>query len=109
MIVEKPYVGLQHCIQVIWGTRDTNYLATYPNFRLRDGVDEFVIVYVVNHQTTGKVTCTSFSIYADKDRWFGLQDGTTNSTNYDGTGNPGDSARKYLCPDDTNKCDPDVQ
>jgi len=54
------------------------------------------------------VTCTSFSIYADKDRWFGLQDGTTNSTNYDGTGNPGDSARKYLCPDDTNKCDPDV-
>ena len=55
-------------------------------------MDEFVIVYGVNHQTTGKVTYTSFSIYADKDRWFGLQDGTTTSPHHDGSGLPGDSA-----------------
>jgi hypothetical protein len=56
MILEKPYVGLQRDYQVIGGTRDTNYLATYPNFMLRDGTDEFVIVYGVNHQERGKVT-----------------------------------------------------
>jgi hypothetical protein len=109
LIAEKPWVGLQRGIQVIGATRDTNYLGSFPNFRLRDGVDEFVIVYGVNHQTTGKVTYASFSIYADKDRWFGLKDGTTSSPNYDGTGKPGDSARKYLCPDDPNQCDADVQ
>ena len=37
MILEKPYVGLQRDYQVIGGARDTNYLATYPNFMLRDG------------------------------------------------------------------------
>jgi hypothetical protein len=109
LIAEKPYVGLQRGIQLIGATRDTNYLGTFPNFRLRDGVDEFVIVYGVNHQTTGKVTYTSFSIYADKDRWFGLQDGTKTSPYYDGSELPGDSARKYLCPDDPNKCGSDVQ
>jgi hypothetical protein len=115
MIVEKPYVGLQRGIQVIGATRDTNYLATYPNFELRSGVDEFVLVYGVNHQTTGKVTYTSFSIYADKDRWFGLKDGTMTSPKYDDpdgdgplTGNPGDSAKKYLCPD-AQHCDPNWQ
>ena len=77
MILEKPYVGLQRDYQVIGGTRDTNYLATYPNFMLRDGTDEFVIVYGVNHQKTGKATYASVSIYADKDRWFGVKDGTS--------------------------------
>ena len=107
--IEKPYVGLQRGIQVLGASRDSNYLATYPYFRLRDGEDEFVIVYGVNHQTTGKVTYTSFSIYADKNQWLGLQDGTTTSPHYDGSGLPGDSARKYLCPDDPNKCGQDVQ
>jgi hypothetical protein len=106
---EKPYVGLQRGIQPLGCTRDTNYLATYPNFRLRDGKDEFVIVYGVNHQTTGKATYTSFSIYADKDRWIGLKDGTTTSNNYDANVKAGDSARRFLCPDDPSKCPPDVQ
>ena len=106
---EKPYVGLQRRIQPIGCTRDTNYLATYPNFRLRDGKDEFVIVYGVNHQTTGKATYTSFSIYADKDRWLGLKDGTTTSNNYDANGQPGDSARRFLCPDDPSQCPEDVR
>ena len=93
LIVEKPYVGLQRGIQVIGATRDTNYLGTYPNFMLREGVDEFVIVYGVNHQKTNKATYSSLSIYADKDRWFGPQNGTMTSPNF------GDSASHYL-PDD---------
>jgi hypothetical protein len=102
LTVEKPYTGLQRGIQVIGGTRDTNYLATYPYFRLRQGVDEFVMVYGVNHQQTNKVTYTSFSIYADSERYFGLKDGTITSPNY------GESAKRYLCPDDQN-CDPNWQ
>ncbi len=87
---EKPYVGLQRRIQLLGASRDSNYLATYPNFMLRQGVDEFVIVYGVNHQATGKVTYSSVSVYADKDRWFGLKNGTMTSPNF------GDSARHYL-------------
>ena len=68
-----------------------------------------MIVYGVNHQTTGKATYTSYSIYADKDRWFGLKDGTTTSNNYDANGNPGDSARRFLCPDDPSQCPEDVR
>ena len=88
---EKPYVGLQRHLDVLGATRDTNYLATYPYFMLRDGEDEFVIVYGVNHQATGKATYASFSAYADPDRLFGLE--TTYSPDFDGTGKPGDSAR----------------
>ncbi len=90
LIVEKPYVALQRGIQILGGTRDTNYLATYPNFMLREGVDEFVIVYGVNHQKSGKATYSSLSIYADKDRWFGPKNGTMTSPSF------GDSARHYL-------------
>ena len=97
VVVEKPYVGLQRGIQMLGAGRDTNYLATYPNFMLREGVDEFVIVYGVNHQTTGKVTYSSVSIYADKDRWFGPKNGTLLSPAFEG------SAERYL-PDD-----PDAQ
>lgn len=88
---EKPYVGLQRGLDVLGATRDTNYLATYPNFMLRENVDEFVIVYGVNHQATGKATYASFSVYADPVRMFGLE--TTYSPDF------GDSARQYL-PDD---------
>ena len=93
LITEKPYVGLQRYIQAIGTTRDTNYIATYPNFRLREGVDEFVIAYGVNHEKTGKATYGSISVYADKYRWFGPENGTMTSPHF------GDSARHYL-PDD---------
>ncbi len=121
LITENPYVGLQRGYQVVGATRDTNYLATSPNFTL--GCDEyngsseisperrcvkytpeFVIVYGVNHQTTGKATYSSFSIYADKDRWFGPMNGTTLSPNFDQGGQPGDSARRFLCPNDPSQC-----
>lgn len=88
---EKPYVGLQRGLDVLGATRDTNYFATYPNFMLREDTEEFVIVYGVNHQATGKATYASFSAYADPARLFGLE--TTYSPEF------GDSARRYL-PDD---------
>jgi hypothetical protein len=88
LISEKPYVGLQRGILVAGATRDTNYLASYPNFMLREDENEFVIVYGVNHQKTGKVTYSSVSIYADKDRWFGLQNGTVTSPSFEGSANP---------------------
>lgn len=93
LISEKPYVGLQRGILVAGATRDTNYLATYPTFMLREGENEFVIAYGVNHQKTGKATYASVSIYADKDHWFGLPDGTVYSRDFDGSANeylPGD-------------------
>jgi len=108
-IGEKPYVGLQRGIDVFGTSRDNATLNSYPSFRLRGGNDEFVIVYGVNHQTTGKAIYASFTPYLDKDRWFGLKDGTVTSNNYDGDGNPGDSARRFLCPGDPSQCPEDVQ
>jgi hypothetical protein len=67
---EKPYVGLQRGITVIGATRDTNYLASYPNFKLREGKDEFVIVYGVNHQQTGKTPDDNELLY-DRAIYFG--------------------------------------
>jgi hypothetical protein len=91
LIAEKPYAGLQRGITSLGVTRDTNYLGTYPEFMLREGEDEFVIVYGVNHQRTGKATYAAVGAYADLDRWFGL--GSALSPDF------GDSARVYL-PDD---------
>ena len=99
VIVEKPYVGLQRAVQLLGAGRDTNYLATYPNFMLREGVDEYVIAYGVNHQATGKVTYSSVSIYADQDRWIGPKDGTFLSPDFEGSAErylPGDLDAQYL-------------
>ena len=102
MITEKPYAQLQRGRYVGAGTRDNNYLATGPMFKLRNNVDEFVIVYGVNHQATGKSTYASFSLYGHPLKMIGL--GTTLSTKFDqrpdGTGAPGDSARQYLSSND---------
>jgi hypothetical protein len=99
---EKPYVALQRGKYGGAVSRDNNYLTTGPLFKLRNNVDEFVIVYGVNHQATGKATYASFSLYGHPIGQVGL--GTTLSTRFDlrpdGTGNPGDSARQYLTPDD---------
>jgi hypothetical protein len=99
MILEKPYVALQRNYQIIGATRDTNYLANYPNFVLRSNEQEFVIVYGVNHQKTSKAIYSSFSIYADKDRWFGLKNGTTLSPDFEGSADefmPGDPDAQYF-------------
>jgi hypothetical protein len=99
---EKPYAQRQRGMFTAGCTRDNNYLATGPMFMLRNNVDEFAIVYGVNHQATGKATYANFSLYGHPLKQIGL--GTTLSTKFDkrpdGTGEPGDSARQYLSPDD---------
>jgi hypothetical protein len=99
---------LQRGVDVFGASRDTVSITSYPRFRLRDGTDEFVIVYGVNHQTTGKATYSSFTAYADRERWLAMPDGSRSSNAYDGTASPGDSARRFLCPDDASQCPPDV-
>jgi hypothetical protein len=99
---EKPYATLQRGAFMGGGTRDNNYLATYPNFKLLPEDDAFVIVYGVNHQTTNKASYGSFSLYLDAIRWVGID--TKTSPNFDDpdgdgplpAGQPGDSARYYL-------------
>ena len=108
-IAEKPYVALQRGKDAWGASRDNVSITSYPNFRLRDGANEFVIVYGANHQATGKAIYASFTPYVDKDRWLGLPDGTITSNNYDAGGQPGDSARRFLCPDDPSTCAADVQ
>ncbi len=109
VLIDKPFASLQRGVDA-WGvSRDNANLNSYPSFRLRDGVDEFAIVYGANHQTTGKATYASFTLYVDEDRWFGLKDSTITSNNYDADGKPGDSARRYLCPRDASQCPSDVQ
>ena len=92
VLLENPYVGLQRGLFLMGATRDTNYLSTYPNFKLRDDSGEFLIVYGVNHHKTGKATYASISVYADARRWFGV------ATEFDK--DFGDSARQYLGPAD---------
>jgi len=100
--IDEPWAGLQRGEYSYLGSRDTNYLQTYPYFKLRSGVDEYVIVYGVNHQRTGKATYASFSVYVEPTfgtgREVGL--GTVNDPRFDWAGLPGDSARQYLQPDD---------
>jgi hypothetical protein len=75
---------------------DTNYIQTDPPFKLREGVDEYVIVYGVNHQKTGKATYASFGVYVEPvfsiGREIGL--GAVSDPKFEG------SAQQYLGPDD---------
>lgn len=100
--VDEPWAGMQLGKYSYLGSRDTNYFQTYPYFKLRSDVDEYVIIYGVNHQRTGKTTYTSFSVYVEPTfgtgREIGL--GTVTDPSYDAGGNPSDSARRYLQPDD---------
>lgn len=100
--IDEPWAGMQIGNYSYMGSRDTNYIQTYPYFKLRSDVEEYVIVYGVNHQRTGKVTYTSFSVYVEPTfgtgREIGL--GSVTDPNYDAGGQPGDSARRYLQPGD---------
>ncbi|MFZ2447246.1 MAG: hypothetical protein WAW37_12885 [Syntrophobacteraceae bacterium] len=55
--------GIQREVNILGETRDTSYLCTSTNFTLANNVDEFLVVYGVNHQATGKATYSSFSVY----------------------------------------------
>ena len=100
--IDEPWAGLQRGEYSYLGSRDTNYFQTYPYFKLRSDVDEYVIVYGVNHHTTGKATYESFSVYVEPTfgtgREIGL--GTVSDPHFDEAGPPGDSAREYLQPGD---------
>ena len=102
VIADEPWPSLQNGQFSYQGTRDANYWQTYPPFKLRNDVDEYVIVYGVNHYKTGKAAYTSFSAYVEPvfgtGREIGL--GTVSDPAFDADGNPGDSARRYLGPDD---------
>jgi hypothetical protein len=100
--IDEPWAGLQRGEYSYLGSRDTNYFQTYPYFKLRSDVDEYVIVYGVNHHTTGKATYESFSVYVEPTfgtgREIGL--GMVSDPRFDWAGLPGDSARQYLQPGD---------
>lgn len=102
VIADEPWPALQNGQYGYQLTRDANYWQTYPSFKLRSSVDEYVIVYGVNHQRTGKAAYTSFSAYVEPvfgtGREIGL--GTVTDSDFDKGGKPGDSARRYLQPGD---------
>jgi len=101
--IDEPWAGLQRGEYSYLGSRDTNYFQTYPYFKLRSDVDEYVIVYGVNHHTTGKATYESFSVYVEPTFWDRTRDRPGDSgviRTLDEAGPPGDSARKYLQPGD---------
>jgi hypothetical protein len=54
--------GIQRGVNLLGECRDTVYLKT-ENFRLTDNVDDFLIVYGVNHEAAKKATYSNFSIY----------------------------------------------
>jgi hypothetical protein len=102
VIADEPWPSLQNGQFGYQGTRDANYWQTYPPFKLRSNVNEYVIVYGVNHHKTGKAAYTSFSAYVEPvfgtGREIGL--GTVSDPDLDADGNSGDSARRYLKPGD---------
>jgi len=72
------------------GCRDNNYFQTYPYFKLRSDVDEYVIVYGVNHQRTGETTYASFSVCVEPTFGIGREIGLggVNDPRFDEAGLP---------------------
>lgn len=59
--LEESFVALQKDLDVLGESRDTVYLRNGSTFSLAD--DEFVMVYGVNHEKTGKATYANFAAY----------------------------------------------
>jgi hypothetical protein len=59
--LEESFVGLQKEIDVLGESRDTVYLRNEGTIRL--GKDDFLMVYGVNHEATGKATYAGFTVY----------------------------------------------
>jgi len=100
--IDESWVGMQIGNFSYLGSRDTNYIQTYPYFKLRSNVDESGNIYGVNHQRTGKTNYISFSVYVEPTFGTGgeIGLGTVIDPEYDASDNPGDSARRFLQPDD---------
>lgn len=80
--IPEGYTGIAQDIDVLAEDRDTVYLRT-NDFQLNSD-DDFVVVYGVNHETTGKSLYCNFSFYGEE-----LLNGCagTNSSNFAGTAN----------------------
>jgi hypothetical protein len=61
--ISEGYVAIQEGIDVLGEVRDASYLRTEP-FKL--GIDEFLIVYGVNHAATGKATYSNLGVYGEE-------------------------------------------
>ncbi|MBF0477370.1 MAG: hypothetical protein HQK59_16420 [Deltaproteobacteria bacterium] len=59
--LEESLDAFQRNVDTLGESRDTVYLRNEGNFNLAD--DEFLIVYGVNHEATGKATYASFTVY----------------------------------------------
>jgi len=59
--LEESFVALQKDLDVLGESRDTVYLRSEGTFTLAE--DEFLMVYGVNHEATGKATYANFAIY----------------------------------------------
>jgi hypothetical protein len=91
----EGYDAMQRGMDVIGVTRDTTYLNTTP-FVLGDDPDQFLIIYGVNHEATGKATYSNLGIYGAK-----LDNGvaSVNNRRFEGTAVeyiPDNPAAKYL-------------
>ncbi len=59
--LEESFVAIQKDLDVLGESRDTVYLRNEGTFSLAD--DEFVMIYGVNHEKTGKSTYANFAAY----------------------------------------------
>ncbi len=59
--LEESFVAQQKDLDVLGESRDTVYLKNEGSFRLEE--DDFVMVYGVNHEATGKSTYANFAAY----------------------------------------------
>lgn len=64
--------GMQREVNLYGPTRDALYLRSDPTFQLSDDAEDFVIVYGVNHEASGKATYANMSIYADPEVVLGV-------------------------------------
>jgi len=91
----QGYDGIQRGINVLGPNRDAFYLNT-TTFTLGNDPEEFLIVYGVNHATTGRAIYSNFALYG-ADILNGV--GCVNSQNLSGTAEeylPGDPNARYL-------------
>jgi len=61
----EGFDAIQRGIEMLGENRDTTYLKTEPLFTLSEDPEEFLIVYGVNHEATGKATYANFTIYGE--------------------------------------------
>ena len=59
----EGFDAIQRGIEVLGENRDTTYLKADPLFTLSEDPNDFLIVYGVNHEATGKATYSNFNVY----------------------------------------------